>query len=446
MFQGESIVARALPASTNPYRTDQAVESRDEIAFWPLVLLLVLLPIERMLIPFNLKPADLMLVLLMGYGLLKAWQARQQLVFPLLLPIWLILVSSLIATLVGFVRFENLIATVQEIYLFTWFIALVNLLRTLALTDLDRLMKIWSLVACLEATTTFMGMLRIGPSMFYTKPSYDEMQATTDLVRGVGTFVNSNAAAVYLSVSFFVLLATSWPLWLRSGLGIWIFAGLFGTGSNGALLSTLIGLMVAVMVHSIINNRRNILLWGSLIGMGLGTVAVVLLLFGVSSSLLSRFRFDISNDLLFQTVGRFSHSLKSRLTIAQWAWRIYSQNPWGIGPNSFSTLAGSLHNDYAAFLFERGPLGLIGWVWMIGATLVMSLRTAIKLIDRFQSWQVLALGAGFLACAINAFTHEISHMRQVWLLMVFLFALGYALLSEYGQSDRMHSKRELNQA
>lgn len=422
-------MARALPAITAPYHAHQATDSRDKIGFWLSVLLVCLLPIERMLIPLNLKPADLTLVLLTVYGLLKALRVRQRLVFPLLVPFWLILISSLIATLAGFAHFENVVVVVQEIYLFIWFIVLVNLLKTFPLYDLDWLMKIWSLVACLEAATTLMGMMRIGPSMFYTKPTYDEVRVATDFVRGVGTYANSNAAAVYLSVSFFVLLATSWPLWLRSILGIWIYAGMFGTGSNGALISTLVGLMALAIVHSSMKSHRGILLWGALVSIGLGSVASVLLLLGVSPSLLSNFGFDVSGDLFFHTAGRFSHSLESRLSIARWAWNIYSHNPLGIGPNSFSTIEGSLHNDYAAFLFERGPLGLIGWVWMIGAMLVMSLRTANKLIDRFQSWQVLALGAAVLACAINAFTHEISHMRQVWLLMVLLFALSYALLS-----------------
>lgn len=435
-------MARALPAITTRYHADQATDGRDEIGFWLSVLLVCLLPIERMLIPLNLKPADLTLILLTAYGLLKALQTRQRLVFPLLLPLWLILISSLIATLVGFAHFENIVVIVQEIYLFTWFIVLVNLLKTFPLSDLDWLMKIWSLIACLEATTTVMGMMRIGPSMFYTKPTLDELRVATDFVRGVGTFTNSNAAAVYLSVSFFVLLATSWPLWLRSILGIWIYAGLFGTGSNGALITTFIGLMALAIVHSSMKNHRGILLWGALIGIGVGSAATVLLIFGVSPSLLSNFGFDMGGDLFFQTVGRFSHSLEGRLTIAGWAWSIYSHNPLGIGPNSFSTIEGSLHNDYAAFLFERGPLGLIGWVWMIGATILMPLRVANKLIDSYQRWQVLALGAGVLACAVNAFTHEISHMRQVWLLMVLLFALSYALLAH--QEARSPNRNRLD--
>jgi O-antigen ligase len=85
-----------------------------------------------------------------------------------------------------------------------------------------------------------------------------------------------------------------------------------------------------------------------------------------------------------------------------------------------------LHNDYAAFLFERGPLGAIGWVWIVGAVVLAPVRAAYQSPDRYRRWRLLALGVGFLSCAVNAFAHEISHFRQVWVLMAFVFATVYA--------------------
>jgi hypothetical protein len=381
------------------------------------------------MLPFGLTIADVVLVLLTLYSLGRAWHTRQRLDFPLLLPMWLILFSSSVATLVGFAHPNSIVAIAQEIYIFAWFIALTNILKTLPLSDLDRLMKVWSVVACLEAVTTVMGMLRIGPSMFYTKPHRDP-GTTAEFVRAVGTYVNSNAAAVYLSVSFFVVLATSWPAWLRFVLAAWLFAGMFGTGSNGALLSTFGSLVALAVIHSTVRKRRDIRLLGAIIGIGTGIVAAVVLILGLAPSLLSGFGLDTSAPALFQTLGRISHSLMSRFDIIGWAWETYIRHPLGTGPNSFALLGGSLHNDYAAFWFERGPLGIIGWLWTIGAALLMSLQVANQLINRHQRWQVLALGAGFLACAMNAFSHEVSHMRQVWMLLVFLFALCYARLAQ----------------
>lgn len=418
-------MTQAISPLVTRYHTDQASEGKGQRGFWLSVLLLCLLPIEQMRFPLNLKPADLALVLLTLYGLSKAWRTHQRLDFPLLLPMWVILLSSSVATLVGFARFESFMAIVQEIYLFTWFVVLTNVLKALSSSDQDRLMKIWSVIACLEAVTTVMGMLRIGPSMFYRASSYERV--TTEFIRATGTYDNSNAVAMYLSISFFILLATSWPIWLRSVLGVWLFVGMFSTGSNGALFSTLGSLVLLVGVYLTLQNRRDIKLLVAVIGIGVGTVTVALLTLGFSFSLLSGFGFDRSNPLFFNTLGRLSHSATRRFNIIMWAWRTYRHHPWGTGPNTF---ASGLHNDYAAFLFERGPLGFIGWLWMIVATLLRPLQVTNQLVDKHQRWQVLPLGAGFLACAVNAFSHEISHMRQVWMLMVFLFALSYAILTQ----------------
>jgi hypothetical protein len=426
-FAVRSIRGRAdLPAR---YRQDQLVGTRDQISFWLSILLLFLLPIQRLMIPYGLALADMVLILLTLYGFARAWRRRQRLDFPLLLPMWLILLSSSVATLVGFAHFNSIVAIAQEIYIFAWFIALTNILSTFSVSDLDRLMKVWSVVASLEALTTVMGMFRIGPNMFYAKPNVD-VDVAGDVVRAVGTFVNSNAAAVYLSVSLFVALATSWPTWLRLGLGTWILAGIFGTGSNGALLSTLGSLVIVGGVHLIVRRRQDIKFLGGIIGIGMGIVAILLFILSFSPSLLSGFGFDASEPLLFYTLGRFSHSLASRFEIIGWAWEVYRRHPWGTGPNSFAVLGGSLHNDYAAFWFERGPLGIIAWLWMIGATLFRSVQAAHHLVGRRQRWQVLALGAGFLGCAVNAFSHEVSHMRQVWVLMGFLFALSHVNIRE----------------
>jgi hypothetical protein len=209
---------------------------------------------------------------------------------------------------------------------------------------------------------------------------------------------------------------------------------MFGTGSNGALMSTLGSLVILVVVHSMVGKRRDIMLWGAIINMGVGAVAAGLFMLGLSPALLPGFGFE-RGQALFLTLGRVSTSLSRRLDLIAWAWEFYIRHPWGTGPNSFHSLWVSLHNDYLAFLFERGPIGVIGWLWMVGATLLTPLRAANQLVNGHQRWQVLALGAGFLACAVNALSHEISHTRQVWMLMVFLFALSYAILTQKAQSS-----------
>lgn len=411
--------------------TDQGRAGRDQIGSWLFILMLCLLPIERMVLPFNSKIADLALVLLTLYGLIRAWRTRQRLDFPLLVPMWLIMLSSLVATLVGFAHPRSIVAIVQEVYLFTWFIALTNVLTVSLASDRNRLMKVWSVIALAEATTTLMGMLRIGPRMFYTsffyaEPHQERIISTAGLSRAVGTYINPNAAAAYLSISFFVLLATPWPTWLRSVFGMWLLAGILGTGSMGALSSTIGSLVVLLVVHSMVSNQQEATLWGTVIGVGAGMLAAMLFIPVVWPSFISRAGFATDSRLLALTVGRLPHSLTGRFTRIEEYWPIFKRHPWGTGPDTSASLGLSLHNDYLAFLFERGPVGALGWLWMVGATLLTPLKAA-RLHTNGGRWQVLALGAGFLASAVNSIAHEVSHFRQLWVLMVFLYAASHAI-------------------
>jgi hypothetical protein len=392
------------------------------------VLLLILLPLEQWRFPMNLKPADVALVSLTAYSFWRAGQRGQRLDFPLIIPIWVILISSLIATLVGLGQSDSAIAIAQEVYIFAWFLALANVLKTFSFADTDRLMKMWGVVACLESVTTVMGMARIGPSMFY-RAGYEPV--TGDLVRATGTYDNSNAVAVYLSVSLFILLATSWPIWLRSVLGLWLLVGILATGSNGALLTTIGGLAVLGAGFLLLKNRRDAALTIALTGIGVGVSAAVVVALGPALLHFLGPGFETNSPLLYNTLGRLSHSVNRRLGIISWGWATYKQHPLGTGPNSFGS---GLHNDYVAFLFERGPFGLIGWLWLIGSTIAQSLRSASRLAENSRGWRILLMGAGILGCAVNAASHEISHMRQVWLLMVFLFALSYGGLSQQASS------------
>ncbi len=422
-----------------PASFQQKLRQRDHPGFWLFVLMLCLLPIERLVFPFNLKIVDAALVLLILYGLAKAMNIDQSLKFPLLLPIWLVLLASSFAMLVGTVHTNGIVAVVQEIYLFVWFIVLTNLLGTFVASDIDRLMKVWSIVAVLEATATLMGMLRIGPRIFYTAFFYDAPHleraiSVGGFSRGVGTYLNPNAAAAYLSVSFFVLLATSWPRRTRVMLGGWLLLGLLGTGSMGALLSTVLGLVVLVVVYSF-KWHRAVLFWTAFVSIGASVLALMVLVLSLWPVELSELGFGESMGVLALTLGRLPHSLSGRLVRVENAWSIYALHPWGTGPNSFESLELSVHNDYLAFLFERGPIGAVGWLSIVGVTLLIPLRAARRSNGAHQRWQVLALGAGFLACAINSLTHEVFHFRQMWLLMVFIFSTSYLYLEPFASVD-----------
>jgi len=415
------------------YIARQTAIRKSHISFLLVALVLFLLPIERFSFPLSLKVVDFALVLLVAYGMDRFFSEKQRLHVPLAFPAWLILVTSLIATLTGLFSINSIIAMAQEVYLFVWFVVLVNLLIALPPSSFENLIKIWSVVALLEATTALMGMLKIGPAMFYTSPDIGNVVLSTgEFNRGYGTFANPNATGAYLSISFFILLATSWKKWLRAILGLYLMVGILATGSMGAMLFTLIAFAILPIAAAILKNWRISLLWGGLISTAIASIIIVLIIFDPLNSLPPIASAKHLTGLLALSIGRLSHSISARVDIIDTTWPFYANYPFGMGPNTSTLFLKTLHNDYLAFLFERGPLGLIGWLWVVIATLLLPLRKTNPKQDPAKWRQSLTMWAGFLAGALNGFTHEVSHFRQFWMPMSFLYA-AYFILSEHNK-------------
>jgi len=418
-----------LDINLTSYNTIQKSESKKRVGSWLIILVLCILPIERLMFPLSLRLVDVVLIVLILYGLTEIFFLSQRIYLPLVMPISLILVVSLITTIAGFSPSNSIVAIFQEVYIYTWFIILTNVLALFNLSGLERFTKIWCMVALVEATATIMGMLSIGPNIFYTPPIGGILMSNEGFYRAVGTFINPNAAAVYLSISFFVLLATPWPTWLRSIFGIWIFIGIFATGSLGGIFSTLIATAALTVVYLTIKHQRTSAFLGIVFGVGAFVSIIALVLINILPSPSSVLGSSGETSITSVSIGRLSRSFGDRIDLIERGWSLYLTNPLGSGPNTYEVLFGvELHNDYLAFLCERGPLGLLGWLFLVGATLIRSINVAYHQKDNFQRWRMLALGAGFLVCALNAFSHEVFHFRQVWVLVAFLFATSYKIL------------------
>jgi len=420
------VQSQLVPPSS--YNNTQESGGKNLASVLLVVVILCLLPLERWMFPFNLKIVDIALVLLIICGLMRL-SSRLPIHLPLVVPVSLIIIASLIAMIASSAGSTSVLAVIQEAYIYMWFVFLTSLLASFAVSDLERFMKIWCIIALMEATVTFMGMIDIGPDIFYTSPEDGGVLSSQGLNRAIGTYVNPNAAAAYLSISFFILLAIRWPSWLRSVFGVWLFVGIVATGSMSALVSTIFSFFTLILVYLILERQRTVAFSGTVFCFATALVAFGLLITTILPSFLSVADTIVESHIFSLNLGRITRSLTSRFALINTAWSDYIQNPLGTGPNSFESL-GSLHNDYVAFLFERGPLGAIGLLLLVGATLSLPLRVAFLQKDNKRSWQVLSFGAGFLACAVIAVSHEVSHFRQVWVLMAFLYAISYSLLSQ----------------
>jgi hypothetical protein len=410
------------------HKKNLELENTRGIDFLLIVLVICTLPLERILLPASLKIVDVPLVLLVAYGGIKLINRNQGIHVPLIWPIWLTLIASLIATMTGLLSLNSIVAMIQEVYLFLWFIVLTNILISYSQFEFDTLIKIWSLVAILEATTAIMGMMNIGPAIFYTSPLKGNILSTGEFNRAFGTFANPNATGTYLSISFFMLLAVSnWKRLTRLILGLFLLVGIYSTGSMGAVLSTIASFLILIVIRPVYKNQRAALLTGGIVALGIAMLIILILVYNPSQSLRSIIETSDRNAFLSLTLGRLFHSVTGRVNLIEDVWHFYYRHPLGIGPDAATLISGTLHNDYVAYLFERGPFGLIAWLWLVIATLITPLRMKDRYSANFRFWQLLVLWSGFLAIILNAFSHEISHFRQVWMLMAFLYSAYYGL-------------------
>jgi hypothetical protein len=392
-----------------------------------------MLPLERIMLPMSTAPPDAVLVTLIAFFWLVAWAQRQRVVFPLLLPMWLIFIGSSLATLFSAVPATNMLAMVQELYIYLWFVSAANLLAWLGEEDMQRLSKIWIIVACVESVLTLMGMFEIGPRFLYQAAEADgglrHQFDIEGIERGLGTFRNANAAGGYLMTAFFMLMATPWPRHplLRLAVGGWLFLGIYATGSNASLGGVLAGLAFYLLYRVVTQgDRRTMRLWITL-GTLMAAVGVALPMAGLSFS--SALRPRGGSTLLATTVGRLAGAIRKRVVTFSFGWDLFSHNMLGVGPNSSSVIAAAgLHNDYLAFLAERGVLGLIGLLLLIALTIACVVASArLARGDRVRQLQAVALGGGFVAQFVDAMAHEVTHSRSLWLLMAVIFGYYHIL-------------------
>jgi O-antigen ligase len=84
------------------------------------------------------------------------------------------------------------------------------------------------------------------------------------------------------------------------------------------------------------------------------------------------------------------------------------------------------HDDYLATLVERGALGVIGLMLLIGSICVRAISIDPRRLSadfrRVVPSTAPLIGA-LVAMALAAFTHEVLHYRHLWALLGILAAI-----------------------
>jgi O-antigen ligase len=269
-----------------------------------------------------------------------------------------------------------------------------------------------------------------------------------DGVRAAYTFGDPNLAGNYLVVSLFMMAACKRPRspGIRRVGYVLVLTAIVFTGSNGAMLTLLIG---STLAFALTRYRR----YGARDGV---TALAVSALLGVVIVGVVIPRVDLdqlrehasgSIPLLRDSVGRSGSSTGERTTIVSEGAKLYLQgDATGYGPaRTKATLRSTqapyvkeAHNDYLATLLERGFVGAVGLLLLGIAILVRCGRLAFGTLPTAyaeavpRAWLLAVIGP---VVAGAASFYEVLHFRHLWTWLGIVAALVYAMQNAEGKKS-----------
>jgi O-antigen ligase len=414
---------------------------------WLLSGVVVLLPLLVPRGPGQSAPIDAVALAYVLVALLGKSRSRRALHLPAKGPLLLVLGASLAATVVGLNLPDSMLTLLVEIYLFLLFVCVANDLHGDP-RALRVVLTVWSVAALFWATLLIGFHLELLPQWLQHALVLNSKGGGN---RVAGTAGNPNLAAGYMMTSFFVLLGSPWPRRRPARLAAagWLLFGLYVTGSNGALLGVAVGAAVLAVASGVRRSRTTSQQLG---GAGAALVAAGLIVgamvtagiprVGVSDvqALAERERGGVFGG----NVGRLDRSVGGRLTIWSHAWDgAGSKMVVGVGPGAAQripfangTLRRGLHNDYLAFLIERGVAGLLGLLAFAAVLLHWSARLLDgHLQDGRGGWLAAGLGGAVVASLVLATNHELFHFRHVWVLFGLVWAASHLMVAGPAPAD-----------
>ncbi len=375
--------------------------------------------------PGNSAPADLLIGGAVLVVLVWAASVRARVRLPYVTPVAVFMIAGAIGGLAGGQASHAVTALGQDLFMLAWCAAIVTLARTPE--TLGSILSVWAWSAIVWATI-LVGAVATGQRALAGLGAHGGGRARL-------MFDHPNLAGSYFAVSLFVVLLAGRPRRkaARGGAVLLLFAAIVLTGSNAALLGIAVGGLISIAVASA---RRVDFVAGVAILIVLVTAAgagwIVLSRAGVTNSV------DQSqNRFLRYSVARSDRSLNARHDLFKEELDLFRPRALtGIGPASTrddlsadpTTKAKEAHSDYLAALVERGPLGAVALVALIGAVAIRLVGIApAALKPRYASVAggTAALVGATVVVAVGALTHEVLHYRHAWALFGILAAIHY---------------------
>lgn len=395
-------------------------------------------PLKAIIPQLSAEWVDLVQLPFIAVGFLLLWRNRR----PLRLPLWgaefLIILGSLIAMTQAVNMLEAVETLLKDFYMFLFFIVLVNLIRDRA--PLFKFIKMWQVLALVQsAIMIFAFVVTFGQPVYRPDQLAAQMGLNTDVSsqqeqklvkrealrslgiiapgRQRGTMANSDLAGLYIAAAGIMMLAYPYTKSTRLkwfSFGVICFA-ILTTGSNGALGAFSIGLAAFFLLKSSIRER---IFW-----LGAGATAVALLtavLIVIPPDALAAKLADLS-PIFEQGVSRLPGSVESRTAMLESGFRQWSQKPIGLSPHGMreTDAERNTHNDFGAYLYERGPLGFLGLLFLLAGSGAHAIYSGIHGDDDHRRLMAGLLGV-VVVTLVNELAQEFMREREIWLTMAMI--------------------------
>jgi len=388
--------------------------------------------------PGNTAPADTGIMMCLLLGLL--WAVRQHL--PVKLPYAVgvagLMLGGAFAAYISAAPIGAALVLIQDLLLFAW--GAVLALGRYSPAIVGAVTMAWCRTA-----TIYSGVMAVAYLV-----GIDALTGVSakDGVRASYTFGDPNLAANYLVVSLFVIAACKVPRspGVRRIAYVLVLAAIGFTGSNGAMLTLLVGLVLAFTVT---HYRRH----GAVAGAA--ALATTALIGGLMAAFVMprvdlgqiRERAAGSVPLLRDSFGRSTNSTSERETIVREGASLFLEgDAAGYGPaRTKATLEAAqapyvkeAHNDYLATLLERGLIGAIGLLLLGVAVFVRCLRLVFGTLPEGYAglvprpWLLAVIGP---VMATAAGFYEVLHFRHLWTWLGLVAALVLAMQDQRAKAS-----------
>ncbi|HET9828704.1 MAG TPA: O-antigen ligase family protein [Nocardioidaceae bacterium] len=360
------------------------------------------------------------------------WVSREHLpiAFPYGAGVTLLLIGGALAATVSGAPLSTALVLAQDVFLLLW-------AATLALGRYDPAILAAATVTWCRVAVVYSAVVIVAYIIGFSPLSG---VTAKDGVRASYTFGDPNLAGNYLVMSLFMMVACKRPRATstrRLGYALVLLAMGF-TGSNGAMLTLLVGLVISVALSRY--RHRGVL--AGLLSMAIAAaVAALVMVFALPQVDFDAVRAQAANSvpLLRDSFGRSGSSASERKTILQEGTHLFLQgNAIGVGPartkQTFEATQApyvkEAHNDYLATLLERGLIGALGLAVLAAAVggrcwrlLNGELSPAMReVVPRFYLLVVLAP-----VVAVAAGFYEVLHFRHVWTWLGIVAALTLSM-------------------